>query len=142
MNEVMRLLTHLGDKTGALGTLVSAMGCAFCFPAIASIGAAVGLGFLGQWEGLFLDTLMPAFAGIALVANALGWFSHRQWHRSLLGMAGPSMVLATMYPLWEYDWSTNLLYAGIAMMLATAIWDLISPAGRCKKDCACDIVKS
>jgi len=44
------LLPRLGDKAGALGTLVSAMGCAACFPAIASLGAAVGLGFIGQWE--------------------------------------------------------------------------------------------
>jgi hypothetical protein len=31
------------------------MGCAACFPAIASLGAAIGLGFLGKYEGLFDD---------------------------------------------------------------------------------------
>jgi copper chaperone CopZ len=33
---------------------------------------------------------------VALLANALGWLSHRQWHRSLLGMIGPAIVLAAM----------------------------------------------
>ena len=130
MQSLMRLFARLGDKTGAIGVLVSAMGCSMCFPALASLGAAVGLGFLGQWEGLFLDTLMPVFAGVALLANALSWFAHRQIGRALLGMAGPAMVLATMYPLWNYAWSTYLLYAGIAMMLAVALWDLFAPAKR------------
>jgi len=89
---LIRLLTRIGDKVGSLGALVSAMGCAMCFPAIASLGAAVGLGFLNQWEGLFVNTLLPLFA---LVLNALGWISHRQWHRSLLGMVGPVLLLSS-----------------------------------------------
>jgi len=130
MSALLKVLSRLGDKTGALGSIVSTMGCAMCFPALASIGAALGLGFLSRWEWLFVNTLLPAFAWIALGANALGWFSHRQWHRSVLGMIGPVMVLATLYPLWNYGWSTWLLYAGLAMMLGVAAWDLISPANR------------
>ncbi|EEM5327477.1 hypothetical protein GKT77_24610 [Salmonella enterica] len=42
----MGLMTRIADKTGALGSVVSAMGCAACFPALASFGAAIGLGFL------------------------------------------------------------------------------------------------
>lgn len=80
MEMLIQLLTRFGDKISSLGALVSAMGCAMCFPAIASLGAAVGLGFLSQWEGLFVNTLLPLFAWIALVLNGLGWFSHRQWH--------------------------------------------------------------
>ncbi|GLZ89353.1 hypothetical protein Pres01_54040 [Metapseudomonas resinovorans] len=50
-------VTRIADKTGSLGVLVSAMGCALCFPALASLGAAIGLGFLSQWDGLFITTL-------------------------------------------------------------------------------------
>ena len=139
MQKILDLLPRLGDKAGALGTLVSAMGCAACFPAIASLGAAVGLGFLGQWEGVFINTLLPLFAGIALVANFLGWFSHRQCKRTILGMIGPAMVLATLFPLWDYNWSTYLLYAGIAMMMATSLWDLFSPANRRCADGASEV---
>ena len=138
MQTIMNFLSRMGDKAGVLGTLVSAMGCAACFPAIASLGAAVGLGFLSQWEGLFINTLLPLFAAVALVANVLGWFSHRQCKRTMLGMIGPLMVLATLFPLWEYEWSTYLLYAGITMMLATSIWDMYSPANRRCADGACE----
>lgn len=124
------LVTRIADKLGALGSVVAASGCAICFPALASIGAAIGLGFLAQWEGLFINTLLPLFAGIALLANTLGWLAHRQWHRSALGMLGPTLVLLTLYPLWQYGWSTYLLYAGLALMLGVAIWDLASPANR------------
>ena len=142
LQSLLRILARIGDKTGALVTLVSTMGCAACFPAIASLGAAVGLGFLSQWEGLFLNTLLPMFAGIALVANFLGWFSHRQYGRSALGMAGPSMVLATMYPLWDFWWSTYLLYGGIILMLATSLWDMFYPAKRRCADGACETVRA
>jgi mercuric ion transport protein len=123
------------DKTGALGSLTAAMGCASCFPALGSLGAALGLGFLAQFEGVFLNTLLPAFAALALVANILSYFSHRIWYRTLLVCTGPVMVLLSMYPLWQYGWSTYLLYAGITLMLLVSIWDMVSPASRvCSSD--------
>jgi mercuric ion transport protein len=125
----MSLLTRAGDKAGLIGSVVSAMGCASCFPAIASLGAAIGLGFLSQYEGLFITTLLPLFAGLALLANALGWLSHRQWHRSLLGAVGPALVMAAVY-LTVGRRSEWLLYVGLALMVGVSLWDLISPARR------------
>lgn len=130
MANPFNLLTRLGDKAGSLGALVSAMGCAMCFPAIASVGAAIGMGFLSQWEWVFINTLLPLFAGLVLVVNALGWFSHRQWHRSLLGMLGPVVVLLSLYPWFKYGWSSYATYTGLGLMVAVSIWDLVSPANR------------
>ncbi len=93
----MGLITRIAGKTGALGSVVSAMGCAACFPAIASFGAAIGLGFLSQYEGLFIGILLPMFAGIALLANAIAWLNHRQWRRTALGTIGPILVLAAVF---------------------------------------------
>ncbi len=138
MSRLITLISRLGDKAGALGGIVSVMGCAMCFPAIASIGAALGMGFLHQWEGLFVNTLLPLFAWVALAANGLGWFSHRQPLRSILGMIGPGVVLLSLYPWFQYDWSTETLYAGLALMLAVAVWDLVSPASRRCTDGACE----
>jgi len=96
----MTFMTRMADKTGTLGSLVSAFGCAACFPAIASMGAALGLGFLQEYEGLFISRLMPLFAAIALVANALGWISHRQWQRSALGMVARAGRLCCCMSAW------------------------------------------
>ena len=101
------------------------MGCGACFPALASFGGAIGLGFLSQYEGLFITVLLPLFATLALLANALGWLSHRQWHRSVLGMIGPVIVLAATFTMAE-----KLLYVGLALMVGVSIWDFVSPANR------------
>ena len=106
MTHFLDWISWLGDKAGSIGAVVSAMGCAMCFPAIASLGAALGMGFLEQWEGAFINTLLPLFAWVALTANALGWFKHHQWHRSLLGMAGPVLLLLSLYPWFQNAWST------------------------------------
>jgi mercuric ion transport protein len=128
MKALFNPLSRLADKAGSLGTLVVAMGCASCFPAIASLGAAVGLGFLARWEGIFINTLLPLFAAIAAIAQGLSWWQHRRLGRLLLGLAGPALVLATLYVFWTANWSTYLFYAGIAVMLAVSVWDLVSPA--------------
>ena len=98
MDNLLNVLTRIGDKAGSLGALGAAMGCAMCFPAVASLGAAFGMGFLSQWEWPLINTILPLFAGIALIANALGWFSHKQWHRSLLGMLGPVLLCYRSIP--------------------------------------------
>jgi mercuric ion transport protein len=123
-------MTSLFDKTGALGALTAAMGCASCFPALGSLAASLGLGFLAQYEGIFVNTLLPVFAAIALAANVYAYFSHKIWYRTLAGITGPSMVLLTMYTLWFYNWSTYLLYAGITLMLIVSVWDIVSPPHR------------
>ena len=127
----MGLITRIAGKTGALGSVVSAMGCAACFPAIASFGAAIGLGFLSQYEGLFIGILLPMFAGIALLANAIAWLNHRQWRRTALGTIGPILVLAAVFLMRAYGWqSGGLLYVGLALMVGVSVWDFISPAHR------------
>ena len=123
----MQIISRLVDKVGSVSALVSAMGCAACFPALASLGASIGLGFLSAYEGVFINKLLPIFAIIVLVANVLAFFSHKIWYRTLAGITGPIMVLLTLYPLWKYGWSTTLFYTGLALMLAVSIWDIVSP---------------
>src|SRR4051812_24292537 len=119
----MGLATRTSDKAGVLGAIVSAMGCASCFPAIASLGSAIGLGFLNQYEGLFIRVLLPAFAALALVANVIAWRRHRQLLRGVLGIVGPVLALAAVFLMRAYGWSSGVvLYPGLALMVAVSVW--------------------
>lgn len=140
MQKLIDRVVRAGDKIGSLGAVVSAMGCAMCFPAIASLGAAIGLGFLAQWEGLFVNTLLPLFAVLILVLQTLGWFSHRQWHRTALGVLGPVLLLLSLYPWFQYGWSAYVTYAALGLMIAVSIWDLLWPANwRCDAGENCNL---
>ena len=120
------------DKTGVVGVLLASMGCAACFPALGVLASTLGLGFLAQFEGMFINTLLPVFALIALGATVISFLSHQVWLRLIAGVAGPTLVLLTLYPLWTYDWSTYLFYFGLIHMLAVSLWDIFFPA---KKAC-------
>ncbi|MDH5601446.1 MAG: organomercurial transporter MerC [Gammaproteobacteria bacterium] len=120
-------LSRIFDKAGTLGTLTAAMGCASCFPALGSLASSLGMSFLAQYEGIFINTLLPFFAAVVLVMNAISFTSHRIWYRGLAGITGPILVLLTLYPLWAYAWSTYLLYTGITFMLLVSLWDIFSP---------------
>lgn len=130
MARITNLLTRLGDKTGSFGAVVAAMGCAVCFPAIASLGAAIGLGFLAQWEGILLTKVLPAAAILTLAVHILGYFYHRQWYRTLLGVIGPAAVLLILNFWFATYWRTDAIYAALGLMVAVSIWDIFWPANR------------
>ena len=126
----MEWITRIGDKAGVVGSVVSAASCPACLPALASLGSALGLGVFAQYEGLIMTRLLPLFAAVALLANALGWLRHRQWHRSLLGMVGPAIVLAALLVFPGEEWFEQLLYTGLVCMVGVSLWDLFWPAHR------------
>jgi mercuric ion transport protein len=135
----LTLITRFGDKFSSLGAVLSAMGCAMCFPAIASFGGALGLSFLGQWEWDLIEIYLPAFAWVALGLNALGYLSHKQIIRSLLGMIGPVLLLLSLYPFFQYAWSTYVTYSALGLMVAVSIGDFIYPANRRCDDESCAV---
>ena len=130
MANRLALVTRLGDKSGAVGAVVAAMGCSFCFPAIASLGAAIGLGFLAQWEGFLLTRVLPGAAILTLLVNALGYCYHRQWYRSALGVAGPVIILLVLNFWFATYWRTDAIYAALGLMVVVSIWDIFWPANR------------
>jgi len=119
-------LGRVADKAGVVGVLIAAASCANCFPALASLGAAVGMGFLNQFEGLIIRILLPLFATLALVANGWGALQHRRGTRTVLGLLGPLLVLAAVYVMRATHHRTGwLLYPGLTLMIAVSVWDLI-----------------
>src|SRR5579864_8881673 len=93
----VRPLGRVADKAGVVGVLIAAASCANCFPALTSLGAAAGIGFLNQYEGLIIRILLPLFAVLALVANGWGALQHRRWTRTVSGLLGPLLVLTAVY---------------------------------------------
>ena len=99
------------------------------------------LSFLSRWKGLFVHILIPVFASVALAANLLGWFSHHQWHRVLVGVIGPILVLIGSFGMARHflptEMARGVFYTGLIVMLAAALWDLFNPAHR-----RCDVSQS
>lgn len=123
------IFTRVFEKLGSLGVVVSALGCAGCFSALGALGATLGLGFLSQYEGLFINSLLPLFALVVLLLNAFNWTRHRAFWRGLLSVLPPITILLVLYPLWAYAWSTKLFYAALVAMFALSVFDLLKPAG-------------
>ena len=122
------MINKILDKIGSGGVWVAALSCTACFPALGSLASALGLGFLSHFEGIAINTLMPLFATLALVVNLINWYKNHNHIRGALSVAGPIAVLLTLYPLWQYDWSTSLFYFGICLMVIMSIADLVKPA--------------
>src|SRR4051812_41833383 len=118
--------TRVAGSTGTVGAIIAAMSCTACFPALASLASAIGLGFLSQFEGISIHYILPLFALIGLAANVIGGLRRPGWVRMVLGIIGPLLVLAAALLMATYGMATEwLLYAGLVLMIAIAIWDLM-----------------
>lgn len=121
--------TRIAGSGSTLGAIVAAMSCAACFPALASLASALGLGFLSRFEGISIRYVLPLFALIGLAANVIGGLRRRGWARMVLGIVGPLLVLAAALLMATYGMPTEwLLYPGLALMIAVAVWDLATKA--------------
>lgn len=123
----MRRVRSVANKIGIPGVLLSALSCATCFPALGVFAAVIGVGFLSHAEGVAINYLLPGFAGLALVFAVLGWFEHRIHWRGVMATFGPGAVLATLYPLWQYPWSTWLFYLALIIMVVSFVVELAWP---------------
>jgi mercuric ion transport protein len=112
---------------GSGGIWLAALSCTACFPVLGVLASALGLGFLSTFEGIAVNTLLPIFASVALLANIYNWYKHKNITRGSLSVAGPVAVLLTLYPLWQYDWSTYLFYIGIILMVVISVMNVVKP---------------
>lgn len=118
-------VTNIASGGGTIGAIFAAMSCVACFPALASLASALGLGFLGQFEGSSIRYVLPLFALVGLTANVIGGLRRQGWVRMTLGIIGPLLVLAAALLMATYGMPTEwLLYPGLILMIVIAIWDL------------------
>jgi mercuric ion transport protein len=124
MNRIVSSL----DKVGTGTVVVAALSCAACFPTLGALSATLGLGFLHSMEGVMLNRLLPLFALFGVPINSYAWYQHRILWRGILSVLGPSAILASLYPFWQYSWSSYLFYAALVLMLIISVMDFIKPA--------------
>tara|TARA_R110000737_G_scaffold35236_3_gene54184 strand:- start:9816 stop:10205 length:390 start_codon:yes stop_codon:yes gene_type:complete len=122
------------DKFGSNGVWLAALSCTACFPALGSLASVLGLGFLSYFEGIAINTLLPVFATLALLVNLYSGYQGQNHRRGTLSIIGPIAVLLALYPLWQYNWSRYLFYAGICLMVLMSVLDIVKPVKnkRCK----------
>jgi mercuric ion transport protein len=125
------MFAKLIEKLGSGGVVFAALSCTACFPALGGIASALGLGFLSHFEGIAINILMPTFAVIGLLGGAFSWFTTQSPTRGLLSVIGPLAILLTLYPFWQYDWSSYLFYAGVSLMIIMSILEIFIPTRRC-----------
>ncbi len=109
------------DSLGTLGALLAALACPVCFPKIALIGAALGLGALAPFEGWF-----AAAAQVFLVIAGLGLLvTYRQHRRPVIPVLGWIGVLLVLGALWV-RYVEGIVYAGLAVLVVATVWGMVA----------------
>ncbi|WP_372762234.1 organomercurial transporter MerC [Pseudoalteromonas sp.] len=121
------MINNILDKIGSAGVWLAALSCTACFPALGSLAAGLGLGFLSHFEGIAINTVLPLFAALALLVNVYNWYQNKNLLRGILSVIGPLVVLLALYPLWQYYWSTYVFYFGITSMVIMSVFDIVKP---------------
>jgi mercuric ion transport protein len=91
--------------------------CPVCFPKLAIVGAALGLGVLAPYEGWFAAAAQ-VFLVVALVGHVLAFRRHRDRRVLALVAIGVALVLGA---LWLY-YVEALVYVGLAAVVAATLW--------------------
>ena len=109
------------DKFGAIGAILTAATAPCCFPLVAAVGAALGLGAL-QSVRSYVDYAMQAMVTLALVGNILAWRQHRQRGPMLAG----SIAAATVFFAYHGYYHVALIYAGLIGLTLAAMWNAVA----------------
>src|SRR5687767_3223252 len=115
------------EKLGSAGAVVAALACPICFPKLALIGAALGLGMFAPYERYIALGVQALFV-LALVGQLLAYRAHR--NKWLVSLAVASVV--TMFAAYYVVPSSTLLQISLAGLVAASIWQAIEMK-RCAK---------
>lgn len=114
----MRLIL---EKIGTGGAIVAALACPICFPKIALIGAALGLGALAPYEG-YLAIGVQALFLLALIGHVVAFRQHRNIRLLAFAAAATLTLFAGFYVIP----SSALLLAALGGLIAASIWHVVA----------------
>jgi len=114
------------EKVGSIGSIIAAAACPACFPLLAVVGAALGLGVLRPLEGtVFL--VFQVLVGVALVGNIISFLNHRGLLSLIVGIISPLLIFFSVHVFWN----SFLLYLGLFGLMVASILNFIANR-RCK----------
>ena len=118
---------NLVGKIGTAGSLIAAAGCPACFPMLAVVGSALGLGVLHPFEGkVFL--VFQLLVGVSFVGSFISYFNHRKILPLLIGVISPGLIFFALY----IRFNSVIIYAGLLGLAVAAVMNMIANR-RCKK---------
>lgn len=125
--KTARALTVL-DKLGAVGAVLAAAAAPCCFPLLAALGAALGLGALQAWRG-YMDYAIQGFVLISVAGSAFAFRQHRQAWPLVIGLASAAVIFFAFY----VSNHVALIYTGLAGLAVASIWNVVAnrQAGSC-----------
>lgn len=109
------------EKFGTVGALLAAVACPACFPILAVVGTALGLGIFHPFEG-WVFVAFQVLVFIALVGNIFSFFCHRRVFPLILGVASPALIFFVLY-VW---FNQPLLYLGLLGLAAASVFNYIA----------------
>ena len=115
------------EKFGTVGAVIAAAACPICFPKIALIGAAVGLGVFAPYEGYIAIAVQVLFV-VAFVGQILTFSRHRNAWLLLLSGAATVLVFIAYYVLG----SSLVLEIALVCLVIASVWQMIE-LKRCAK---------
>lgn len=117
------------DKLGAIGAFLAAAAAPCCFPLLAAVGAALGLGTLQSLRG-YMDYAIQVMVLLALAGNVLACRQHHQRGPLLVGIAAAAVVFFAYYGYYH----VALVYSGLLSLGVAAVWNVIAKR-RCAACC-------
>ena len=118
------------DKIGSIGSLVTAMACPACFPMLAVVGSALGLGVLHPFEGKIL-LVFQLLVVVALLGSFISYFNHCKILPLLIGVISPGLIFFALYIRFH----SIIIYSGLLGLAVASVMNMIANL-RCRK---CDL---
>ncbi|HVE89342.1 MAG TPA: MerC family mercury resistance protein [Burkholderiaceae bacterium] len=115
------------NRFGTVGAVVAAAACPICFPKLALIGAAVGLGVFAPYERYVAIEVQALFA-LAFIGQIVAFRRHRNSWLLALSAITTGLLFAGYYVVP----SSILLQVSLAGLVVASIW-LAVELRRCAK---------
>ena len=103
------------ERLGTVGALLAAIVCPICFPKLALIGAALGLGALAPFEGWFAAAAQ-VFLVLAVMGHLVAYRRHRNPWVLLLAGVGAALVLGALWVKYIE------VYLGLLAVVVATVW--------------------